>query len=362
MRKLSVFLGVALLAIGSAVSAQEVDSTATMQMSSWGDANECEVVDYIPDVSLDTRFGYSHDFAENAGRFGGNGLLLDINGKISPHFSYSLNHRIASFEGEDSFGFGNTNWFVLDYEHDYFYISAGKQDVKVGSQEYDMYDLDCYWEVNSQFWNNVSPWQWGILVGAYPSEGQTLMLQCTNSPYANLEIFNLFAYALAWQGEWDCYDSYWSVNMWEYQKGKFVKSLNLGNRFYAGNFTFDLDYSTRCTDLKTAFTGDFNVTFMPSYEWEWGRAFAKIGYEKLSACTYVSPLPDFEELQLEGKNLFYGAGVELFPIKSYKDVRIHAMWASNSFLTKGHYLDVGLKWTVDFTGACKAIIDKVRNK
>ena len=362
MRKLSVFLGVALLAIGSAVSAQEVDSTATMQMSSWGDANECEVIDYIPDISLDTRFGYSQDFAEKTGRFGGDGLLLDINGRISPHFSYSLNHRIASSEGADSFGFGNTNWLILNYEHDVFYVSAGKQDIKVGSWEYDTYDLDCYWEMNSQFWNNVSPWQWGVLVGAYPGENHTLMLQCTNSPYSNPETFNLFAYALAWQGEFDCYDSYWSMNMWEYRRGGFMKSLNLGNRFYLGDFTLDLDYSTRCTDLKDAFTGDFNVCFMPSYEWEWGRAFVKLGYEKLSECTYVSPLDDFEEIMLEGDNLFYGAGVEFFPLKSYKDVRLHAMWASNSYLTEGHYLNIGLTWKLNLTSAGKAILNKVRNK
>ena len=223
MKKLFVFLGVVLATIGSVVSAQEAHSTATMQKSSWGDA--------IPDVSLDTKFGYSHDFTERIGRFGGDGLLLNIDGKINEQFSYSLSHRIASSEGEISLGFDNTNWLLLNYEHDYFYVSAGKQDMKVGSQEYDMYDLDCYWEMNSQFWNNVSPWQWGILVGAHPSEGQTLMLQCTNSPYSNFEIFNLFAYALAWQGEWDCYNSYWSVNMWEYRKDNFVKSLNFGNRF-----------------------------------------------------------------------------------------------------------------------------------
>ena len=362
MRKLSVFLGVVLATIGSAVSAQEAHSTATMQMSSWGDANECEIIDYIPDVSLDTRFGYSHDFAEGTGRFGGNGLLLDINGRISPHFSYSFNHRLASFEGEDGLGFDNTNWLTLDYEHDYFYISAGKQDIKVGSWEYDMYDLDCYWEMNSQFWNNVSPWQWGISAGAYPADGQTIILQCTNSPYAHKNLFNLFAYSLAWQGEWDCYDSYWSVNMWEYEKGRFVNSLNLGNRFYVGDFTFDLDYSTRCTSLKKAFTEDFTVSFMPAYEWEWGRAFAKVGYEKISACTYVSPLEDIEDAVLEGENWFYGAGVEFFPIKIYKDVRIHAMWASNSFLTEGHYLNVGLTWNLNLTRAAKALFNKIRNK
>ena len=358
MRKLSVFLGVVLATIGSAVSAQEVDSTVTMQKSSWGDANQCEVVDYIPDVSLDTKFGYSHDFSERTGRFGGNGLLLDINGKISPRFSYSLNHRIASFEGYDSFGFANTNWLFLNYEHDYFYVSAGKQDIKVGSLEYDLYDLDCYWEMNSQFWNYVSPWQWGILAGVYPSDGQTLMLQCTNSPYATLDNFNLFAYALAWQGEWDCYYSYWSVNMWEYQRGKFVNSLNLGNRFYVGDFTFDLDYSTRCKSLKDAFTKDFTVTFMPSYEWDWGRALVKVGYEKLDETTYVCPQGELEDPVMGKDNLFYGAGLEFYPIKSYKDVRIHAIWASNSYLTAGHYINVGLTWKLNLTNAAKALFNK----
>ena len=55
MKKLFVFLGIALWAIGSAASAQEVGSTAPMQKSSWGDAETSEIADYIPDVSLDMR-------------------------------------------------------------------------------------------------------------------------------------------------------------------------------------------------------------------------------------------------------------------------------------------------------------------
>ena len=265
MRKLSVFLGVVLWTIGSAVSAQEVDSMAPMQKSSWGDASESEITDYIPDISLDTRFGYSHDFAEGTGRFGGNGLFLDINGNISPQLSYSLNHRLANFEGLDEPGFGNTNWLTLTYENDWFFVTAGKEDIKVGSFEYDAYDLDCYWEMNSQFWNNVNPWHWGISAGWYPAEDHTLLIQACNSPFATTEIGNLFAYALAWRGEWDWYESYWSANMWQYDKKGFVKSLNLGNRFHVEDFSFDLEYSTRFIDKK-AFTGDFTLLFSPSYE------------------------------------------------------------------------------------------------
>ena len=113
MRKLFVFLGVVLATIGSAVSAQEVDSMAPLQKSSWGDAKNSEVIDYLPDISLDMRGGFSQDFANRTGRFYGDGLYLDINGYISPHFSYSLNQRLASTYYENNSGFNGTNWLTL---------------------------------------------------------------------------------------------------------------------------------------------------------------------------------------------------------------------------------------------------------
>ena len=359
MKKLFVFLGIVTMTVGSAVSAQEASSTPPLQKSSWGDAKE--IVDYIPDISLDARFGYSHDFAEGTGRFGGNGLFLDIEGKISPHLTYSLNHRLADFEGLDEPGFGNTNWLTLTYENDWFFVTAGKEDIKIGSYEYDRYDLDCYWEMNSLFWNYVNPWQWGVSAGWYPAEGQTLIAQVCNSPFSSTEVFNRFAYALAWRGEWEWYEPYWSVNMWEYQRGRFVKSLNLGNRFYAGDFTFDLDYSTRCKDLRTAFRKDFTLIFSPAYEWDWGRAFAKVGWEKTSIDTYICPQAELEEDLFFGENIFYGAGVEFFPVKSYKDVRIHAIWASNSYLA-GHYINVGLTWKMNLTAAGKALFNRFNGR
>ena len=359
MRKLSVFLGVVFMTIGSAVSAQEVDSMAPTQKSSWGDAKE--TIDYIPDIALDTRFGYSHDFTEGSGRFGGNGLFLDINGNISPHLSYSLNHRIASFEGEDLPGFGNTNWLTLTYENDFLFVTAGKEDIKVGSFEYDTYDLDSYWEMNSQFWNNVSPWQWGISAGWFPDDDQTILIQACNSPFSTHDIGNLLAYALAWRGEWDCYESYWSVNLWQYDMGKYTKSLNLGNRFRFDDFSFDLEYSTRCTDMKKAFTDDFNLIFSPSYEWDWGRAFAKVGWERVSENTHICPSQDME-IEFLGDNIFYGAGAEFFPFKSNEDIRIHAIWASDLHRTGGHYINIGLTWKFDLTGAGKKLLTLVKQR
>ena len=338
MKRLFTFLLVVLTIGNTAIKAQDAD-------------NNC--VDYIPEISLDTRFGYSHDFAEGAGRFGGNGLLLNIDGKISPNFSYSLNHCLATYEGGDALGFGNTNWLTLTYENDYFYITAGKEDIKVGSFEYDTYDLDSYGEMNSLFWNNCSPWQWGLSAGWYPADGQTLILQCTNSPFSTYEQFNLFAYALAWRGEWDHYESYWSTNLWQYETGGYLKSLNLGNRFYAGDFRFDLEYSTRTIGWRDAFKSDFTLMFSPSYEWDWGRAFAKVGWDKVTE--------DYLGHEFIGSNVFYGAGAEFFPLKDNKDIRLHAIWASNTHLTESHYINVGLTWKLDLTRAGKKLFNKIKN-
>ena len=171
MKRFFVFLGVVLATIGSAVRAQEVDSIAPLQMSSWGDAKK-EVSDYIPDISLHTRMGYEHDFSERVGRFDGNGLYLGIDGKISPHFTYSFYHCIASSDDDGIFGFGKTQWLNVAYEHDWFSIKAGKDNVFVGSFEYDGYDIDNYYFMNSSFWNTFDCWQWGVSAAFYPDDDQ----------------------------------------------------------------------------------------------------------------------------------------------------------------------------------------------
>ena len=350
MRKLFVFLGVVTMTIGSALKAQEVDSTAPLQKSSWGDAVQCGISDYIPEVRLDARGGYYQNFTDKTGRFNGDGLFLDINGKISPHFSYSMNHRIASSEGSDDLGFGNTNWLLLTFETENFSISAGKDAIFVGSFEYDAYDLDSYSGMNSMYWNNCSPWQWGVSAAWHPAEDHSLSLQCLNSPFSDIDLGNLFAYALAWRGSWDFYESYWTANLWQYDSGSYVKALNFGNRFYVGDFRFDLEYMTRANQIKGLFKDDFTVIFAPSYEWNFGRAFAKCGWETIKEDTIGY---DFT-----GNNIFYGLGVEFFPLKDNKDIRFHAVWMSDTNYTGCHTLDIGVTWKLNLTEAGKRLFNK----
>ena len=331
------------MTIGSAVSAQEVDSIAPLQKSSWGDAKTAEFADYIPEVSLRMRGGYIQDFADNAGRFCGDGIYLDVSGKISPSFSYSFNQRLASSYYEDNSGFNGTNWLTLTYEVGDFAITAGKDGLLVGSFEYDTDDFDSYYDMNSQFYNSIDCWQWGASAAWYPTESHEVLIQVANSPYSYGEP-NLFSYAAAWRGYWDCYESYWTANLWQYDKKQYIKALNFGNRFYFGNFTIDLEYLARASQIRTMFTEDFTFLVRPSYEWNWGRAFIKFGFENMTNDDVPESISNY---------LFYGAGLEYFPLQENKDIRIHAAWAANNY--GYNTLNIGLTWNIDLTGTAKKI-------
>ena len=351
MKRFFVFLGVVLATIGSAVRAQEVDSMAQLQKSSWGDAKTMDVSEYIPDVSIHTRMGYEHDFLEQVGRFDGNGLFLGIDGKISPNFSYSFYHCLATENGGDFFS--NTNWLTISYENDFMSLKAGKDAALVGSFEYDAYDVDSYWFMNSSFWNSVDCWQWGASATFYPAEDQELIVQVCNSPLSFGEP-NLFAYALGWRAGLDFFESYWTASMWQYDTGSYMKSVNLGNRFSFDDFSVDLEYMTRATDLKNLFTQDFTLMAAPSYEFaDWGRVTGKFGWEKCGEDALMG-------YGYDGSYMFYGLAAEFFPIEDYEDLRVHASWGHGC--NRPHVFNIGVTWKFSLTDTVKKIVSTCRNR
>lgn len=334
MKKITFFYLVACMAISSVVYGQDTEDTAT--------------IDYIPEISLDTRLGFNQCFTDKSGRFYSDGVYLNVDGIISPHFSYSTSLKIFTpdYFGEDFSGLDAINWLLLTYEIGDFSISVGKDAVFTGSFEYDANDIDSYFEMNSLFYNYFDCWQWGISAAWYPTETQTLSLQVTNSPLSYEP--NQFAYNLAWRGEWDFYESYWTANLWQYDADKYIKSLNFGNCFYFGDFSMVVDYTTRATALNTLFTEDFSALAMPAYEAaDWCRLFVKFGYER------ASEIMDYEFV---GDNIFYGVGAEFFPLKENKNIRFHTYWTHNTEYSGCHIFNMGFTWKMDLTKAIKNIL------
>lgn len=366
---------------GSAI-AQEVNSSAQMQMSSSGeDVSANEVVDYTPQISLDARFGYNGVVSGGAAGFGGDGLYLNVDGKISKNFSYSLCQKFFAANGDDDSVFDNTDWLTLSYDVGGFTFTAGKDVVMVGSYEYDAYDIDSYFDMNSMFYNSFSCYQWGIkAMWTNRSETTSIAFQVTNSPFAYApKEDNMYAYNLGWYGAFDWYESIWTANMFEFEKGKFVKTLALGNMFYVGNLSLGLDYIMRGANLKNlSDDSDITINFMPSYEFgDTFRLFGKFGWEY---CGEEQPYDFWGEylttedmiaandenlatvpaFLIPGEDyLYYGAGLEYFPLKENKSIRLHAAWMSNNY-TNRHGVNIGLTWKFDVVNAFKHIVRNTR--
>ena len=113
MKRLFTFLGTITFMVGSAI-AQEVNSSVPMSEPTFGeDRNAQHVVDYTPLISIDSRFGYDRVVSGGPAGFGGDGIYLNIEGKISKNLSYSLCQRFFSSHGEDDSAFDNTDWLTL---------------------------------------------------------------------------------------------------------------------------------------------------------------------------------------------------------------------------------------------------------
>ena len=381
MKRLLTFLGTIFIMAGSTVWAQEVNSSVTTAGSSSGEDVTVENdVDWVPEISLDARFGYQHQSSGKIGGFGGDGLLLNIDGKIGKHFSYSLNHSLASSIGEDDSVFDATNWLTLSYDVGNFTFTAGKDALAVGSFEYDAYELDCYYDMGSLFNYNLNCWLWGVsAMWTNNSETTSFAFQAMNSPFSYVpKEENLYSYSLAWYGMWEHYESIWSLNMMEYEPGKFVKMLGLGNMFYIGDFELMLDYVVRVADLSDGLGKDFNLMLQPAYNFgESFRLFGRFGVEKTAddlpydilgeylsaedkvAANEENPYVMPAYLTGDKEYIFYGAGLEYYPLKENKSIRLHAAWASNNY-TKRHMFNVGLTWKFDVVNAVKQIARKAK--
>ncbi len=381
MKRLLTFLGTILVMAGSTVWAQEVDSSATTYGPSSGEDVTVENdVDWVPEISLDARFGYEHLSSGKVGGFGGDGFLLNIDGKIGKHFSYSLNHSLSSSIGEDSSIFDATNWLTLSYDIGNFSFTVGKDALAVGSFEYNAYELDCYYDMGSMFNYNLNCWLWGLsAMWTNNAETSSFAFQAANSPFSFVpKEENLYSYSLAWYGTWKNYESIWSLNMREYEPGKFVKMLALGNMFYFGDFELMLDYIVRMADLRDGFGRDYNLILQPAYNFgESFRLFGRFGVEKNADDLAYDILGEYltveDKLLANEENtyampaylvgdkeyMFYGAGLEYFPLKEDKSIRLHATWASNNY-TKRHVFNVGLTWKFDVVKAVKSLARKAK--
>lgn len=294
--------------------------------------------DYVSGNKVDANSGFKAKY-----------LNIRMDGNFNENFSYSFRHRLNKMHKDASF-FDATDWVTLTYTNKNWNVSAGKQVVYIGGYEYDRAPIDLYF--CSEFWNNISCYQLGVS-GGYTTnkKNDSFILQFCQSPFRGAADKEMFAYNFIWYGSHDIFSTMYSVNMMEYLPGRFINYIALGNRFDLGQVAIELDIMNRAADIDEFFGKD--MSFMGEVQWQpipCLNIFARASYD------FNNSNNAGDYCVIPGTDIYrVGGGIEYYPIKDSKDVRLHLNCCytdGNETLTgvlrpKQTIIDAGVTWKIN---------------
>ena len=330
----NILCGIFVALLGGNVAVAQEAAKVNLRLEARGDAQYENIEGYT--------------IEDNTG-FRGKHLNLRLNGNINEAWSYVYRQRLGKPNNDASY-FDAVDHINLTYTTGAWAFTGGKQTVAVGGYEYERAPIDFYF--GSEYWYNMACYQWGVNAkyNLGTENNDVLMLQVTQSSFRSVAP-NMYAYSLMWSGSYGWLDILHSVNMMEYMPGKFVNFIALGHQFHMGDFTLQLDWMNRA-DVEHFDFDDFSV--MADLSWSASKklnVFAKATYD-------VNKNNMADLCVLAGTEVTrVGAGVEFFPIKDSRDVRLHAgysyAWGENGNLDEGTvwnnhtFVSVGATWKIN---------------
>lgn len=291
-----------------------------------------------------------------------------LGGDIGDHVSYFFRQRIIPAKGVTEL-FDNTDFLYIQYKfNDQWSLRMGKEAIFVGGFEYDAPPIDVYYYTH--YWGSFPCFLLGMSAAYTDKSGKNkIVFNVANSPYVhymdNKWNSGLLSYNLYWSGNFGHFSTLYSLNFLEYQRGKFINFIVLGNKLSFDKWSIYVDYINRAASFNNFFK-DFSV--VSRLDWHVSPSvnlFAKGGYEQnFSGCYYTSgyenSLVDADMLMPNNQaHCFYGLGMEFRP-RVYPDLRFHA-YVANSVMNRpseyeGDYswkhqtltANVGVTWWLNF--------------
>ncbi len=283
--------------------------------------------------------------------FVGRYAKLVLFGNITDKLSYSFRYRINVPNSPVVQVFSSIDWMNLTYDiDDNFFVAGGKQMIYMGGWEYDVAPIDIH--IGSLWWNNTPLcFGFGVLGGWRSNDKKhSLYLQASNT-HLEAEKFNKqFSYGLTWYGDMGVYKAIHSVNFMEYEPGKFINYIVLGNKFDFGNKYFYIDWMNRAGSTEKFFA---NYSIIAKYNQEINdkvSLFAKGGYDQNLSQDAATPSDQvYDRIILPGTKYAYGGlGVEYTPVVAKKHaVRLHAFGSVNNDAHFPLTFNVGVKWQMN---------------
>lgn len=307
------------------------------------------------DLSLEVRGSFCHEDVRGGSDFTGfRGEYLNVRleGTIGRSLSYHFRHRLNKFENAASDLFNATDWLYLTWRPAArTALSFGKQPVMIGGYEVDRTPVDGYFF--TVFGQHLACYQFAVSAAqTFASGDHTLTAQCCNSPFGPIGC-GLFAYNLMWSGRMGSFSTLWSANLLEYDPGRYIAYLSLGTAFEQGPFRLEIDIMERATPRRMLRLKDMTFVGEAScFVHERVKLLFKCGYDfnKTHWSEGMPPAPD--RCVAPGTDrFFYGGGIEVFPLRRSRDLRLHALCADANTVVEGadrpmSYVNIGLLWRV----------------
>ena len=273
---------------------------------------------------------------ENKYGFRGDYFNFLLGGDIGDHISYFFRQRIIPAKGVTEL-FDNTDFLYIQYNFNkQWSLRIGKEAIAVGGFEYDAPPIDVYYYTH--YWGSFPCFLLGVSAIYKDKSGKNkLVFNVANSPYVkymdNSWDSGLFSYNLYWSGKFGHFSTLYSVNFLEYERGKFINFIVLGNKLSFDKWSIYFDYINRAAGFRDFFQ-DFSV--VSRLDWHASPSvnlFAKGGYEQNFAnytypSGYENTVTDVDMWLPSNHNYwFYGLGMEYRP-RVYPDLRVHAFVAN----------------------------------
>ena len=285
--------------------------------------------DHLISFDLEARLDWqmvdqNKNFDRSQSGFLGKYIALKAHGQLTEGLTYTWRQRFSRTPKDNTF-WDQTDILDLNYKFGKFDVGAGKQVVLIGGYEYDRAPINLM--CPNLFVSNVACYQFGVSGGYQLTPDHHLAFQISQSIFATPQDRNLYAYNLMWRGGRDIsenlrYESIWSLNEIEYQKGKYCNYVALGNKLLINDkYTVIVDLMTRSYPENKAFK---NNTFMGEFAWnispKW-KVTAKVSYD----CNRGINLTDKTEVARGTQLVIGGVVAEWFPIiKARHNLKVHA--------------------------------------
>lgn len=333
MRKIIALLCVSFCMGSIAAQCPEESETACCQNT------ERPAKNWLTAASLEFRADWQGTWrggeqVDEASGFRGQFLNLKLAGNIGKQWNWAYRQRFS----KDMFKAGGylnaTDFLYLQYHPtERWTITGGKQFVAVGGFEYDYAPIDVY--KYSRFCDMVNCYGFGLSAAYDLTPHDNLLVQAAQSIFLGGAL-NRYSYNVKWTGQHGIYQSLYSIGMHEYDRGKYINVIALGNRFDLGRCQIVADFTNRYASVGDAkFLSDMTavaqVWAQPIRELN---LYAHYSYDRNDG-NYADTLVE------DGTDLHtVGLGAEYFPLRGSKDIRVHAAYYHSS--GKENFVSVGL--------------------